>query len=291
MVKILISGLLVYDSGKTWLAISLAKRLKGYGYRVGIYKPIAGHNAWTQYKTVVISKKLGILVGEDVFNYINILGMDKEIIPFMNPIDILLAPPEVVSYIRDLKIEEYLMDLEDQYKQMILGRISSCLSGESIHYLFWENLDRITLSLRGKIIELSQTLNAKRLDLYSFINKITDINIEKDLNICLNAIAKNSDIVIIESFNDAITPYVSLLENVDGIVIVSPGAVMIYRDVNKIYSLLRKVFEKYGSRGYKSMYIVNELQPDNVISIEPREDICESVIDKNLNQILDYIAK
>lgn len=97
MVKILISGLLVYDSGKTWLAISLAKRLKGYGHRVGIYKPIAGHNAWTQYKTVVISKKLGILVGEDVFNYISILGMGKEIIPFMNPIDILLAPPEVAS--------------------------------------------------------------------------------------------------------------------------------------------------------------------------------------------------
>ncbi|ADM28584.1 conserved hypothetical protein [Ignisphaera aggregans DSM 17230] len=291
MVKILISGLLVYDSGKTWLAISLAKRLKGYGHRVGIYKPIAGHNAWTQYKTVVISKKLGILVGEDVFNYISILGMGKEIIPFMNPIDILLAPPEVASYIRDLKIEEYLMDLEDQYKQMILGRISSCLSGESIHYLFWENLDRITLSLRSKIIELSQTLNAKRLDLYSFINRITDTSIEKDLNICLDTIAKNSDIVIIESFNDAITPYASLLENVDGIVIASPGAVMIYRDVNKIYSLFRKVFEKYGSRGYKSMYIVNELQPDNVISIEPREDIHESVIDKNLNQILDYITK
>ncbi len=291
MVKILISGLLVYDSGKTWLAISLAKILKEYGYKVGIYKPIAGHNAWNQYKTLVISKKLGILIGEDVFNYINILGIDRKVIPLINPIDILLAPPEITSYIRNLRIDEYLMDLEDQYKQMVLGRISSCLSGETIHYLFQENLDRITLSLKSKVIELSQILNAKRIDLYSFIDRITNVNIEKDLNICLNTIAKNSDIIIIESFNDAITPYTSLLENVDRIAIVSPGTVMIYRDVDKIYSLLKKAFKKYGGRGYKSMYIVNELHPDNTISIEPREDIYESIIDKNLNQILDYIIR
>ncbi len=291
MVKILISGLLVYDSGKTWLSISLLKRLREYGYRIGVYKPVAGHNAWMQYKTLVISRRLGILIGEDVFNYIDILGIDREKIILINPIDILLAPPEITNYTKNMRLEEYLIDLENQYKQMVLGRISDCSTRSSIHYIFQENFDNIALSLRNKILELSKLLDARKLALYSFLNMITDKSIEKNLNICLETISKDSDIVIIESFNDAVTPYLSLLEDIDRVIIVVPGALMVYGDASKIYSILKKKVEKHGNRGFKSVYIVNELHPDAVISVEPREDIGTLRSNETLDQILSYIVK
>ncbi|HDI02231.1 MAG TPA: ATPase, partial [Ignisphaera sp.] len=118
---VLIIGLLVHDSGKTWFSISLARYALEKGYRVAIYKPVAGHSAWFQYHTLARSRELGVLVGQDVSLYLEHLGISVNDIAIVNPIDILIAPISVEEYAKTGDFESYIADLENQMKQAVLA--------------------------------------------------------------------------------------------------------------------------------------------------------------------------
>ncbi len=285
-IVLLISGLLVYDSGKTWLATSLARIAKEHGLRVSLYKPVAGHSAWYQYDTIVESRKLRVLVGSDVSIYREIVP--DEPIEKLNPIDLLLAPP-ALSFYTPNRIDHYLADLENQFKQVIMARISNCFTGTHRHLYVPENLKRVTPSLRTILKELISELDAKPIDIDNLIAEIQSNDAEKLLDACLEDLKMNSDLVIVESFNDAITPSISILKHVDMLLVVAPGHVLIYDSVNDILDVLRVEVSTRGTEGYRTPYVLRHLKAKALLDLEPVTSIKE--VPKAPSRILEFLLK
>jgi len=284
---VIVSGLLTYDSGKTWLLIGLAKKLRDRGCRTAVSKPVAGHSMWSQFKTYLYSLENKVLVGEDVMKYVTLLGLDKSLIPIINPIDIMLAPPDPAKYMDSGKVDEYLSDLEDQFKQMILARYTDCASGSSRHFIFEENVERLPRTLKRLVERLASVLNAERTKPRNFIESLHNLNLEKSLMLCLESISKGSDVVLVESFNDAITPYPQLLKMASMLLVIMPAAVAVYRDLEKIESVVRDATKRLGEAGFRTSVLMSRLRPEKLIPLAPR--INELEPDEAFDALVDII--
>ena len=283
---VLVSGLLVHDSGKTWFTYSLLRAASKLGLKVSVYKPVAGHNAWYHYRTVVRSLELRALVGNDVLTYHSILPLEP--IEKMNPVDLLLAPPSILPYLPK-EIEEYLSDLESQFRQVVVARISNCFTGEHRHMYVPENLERLPSLLRTAVKKLIIELNADPIDVHSLVTHIQSRDIEKLLESCLEDLEMNSDLVIVESFNDAIIPFFSLLKHLKLLIIVSPGHVLVYDSIDRIIDIVRVETSLHGVDGYRAFHIIKHLQPREVIDLEPMESI--EMEQRSAGKILDMILR
>lgn len=281
MLRILISGLLPYESGKTWVGLTLTKKLSEIGIKVGIFKPIAGHNAWYQYSTVIESFARGVLVGEDVVKYLNVVkDIDVEV---SNPIDILLAPLDPRRYLSE-KVWDYLTDLENQFKQMVLARVSRCSPKFTKHFVFNENMVKISPPLKNVLEELSRKLKAIEINVEDFVKNLRVPDIENELFKCLELVEQGKNVVLIESFNNAITPYIGILEHVDIMMIATPTAILIYENINEVLTTLKGVVKKFGEKGFDSAYIVAKVKPSEIVYIKPRLNVEEK------DEVIETIA-
>lgn len=284
MVRVMVSGLLPYDSGKTWLGASLVRLLLSYGVRVGVYKPVAGHNAWSQYPTVVESLRRGVLVGEDVIRYISIVGdIDVELV---NPIDMLLAPPDPLNYLTT-SIYSYLDDLENQFKQIVLARISFCSNRSTQHLIFRNNIEGVALPLREELEILVARLSAIEDSLEDFIQRLRSSYIEDELMKCLERIEVGREVTVIESFNNAIAPSRKILDGIDTLIVVAPGAVAIYRNIRDVVRTVDELVGRYGERGFEAAHILSRVKPSATRYIRPRTGI--DVRDESIEQLAKYI--
>ena len=219
---VLISGLLPYESGKTYFAVSLARGIKSLGLSVIAFKPVAAHSIWYQYKVFAESIRLGILVGEDVLNYMRLgLIANPDV---QNPIDILTAVPDVSKY---SSVDEYLRVLEDVTSQALLIRIS--YGGLRRYLLVREVFEKLNDYLRN---EIKNALNV--FSPVSQVSRLWLINylMSKEVdNVILNSfsgIKDSADVVIIESFSNALIPSTSLAPYVNTLIIVTPGKALIF---------------------------------------------------------------
>ncbi|MEL9940019.1 MAG: hypothetical protein QW632_00870 [Ignisphaera sp.] len=265
----LVSGLLTYDSGKTWFVIGLAKSIIEKGYSVAVFKPVAGHNLWSQYKAFQYSVKAGMLLGEDVGKYISYLKLSDQP-QIMNPIDILLAPPDPVRYISNRDLISYLEDLENQFKQMVLARYSDCEHSTSKHYVFSSNIAKLSPHIKRIVEKLSFAVEAEDASAEDFIARLKSASAEENIDKCLSKLMQGKDLVIVESFNDAITPYIRLLDKVANIFVVMPAAVAIYSDIVKVKNVVIENVKRFGELGLKAYNLLQYLPPDNVMSLMPR---------------------
>lgn len=270
---LLVNGLLVHDSGKTWFSISLARHLIDEGFKVGMYKPVAGHNAWTQYHTVVRSKELKLLLGADVLAYLDSGLVKIEELTTTNPVDLLMTPLDVITYLNSKAFHKYFIDSLNQFKQLVLARITICGQHGFDHFVIRENLSHATKPLLDDLIELSTILKASDIAIDDLINTLRSRWIEENLNICLKKICEDSDMTIIESFNDAFTPYPSLLEYVDQVVTVGQGRAILFDDMPRMRKLVREKLAILSDEGLKSANIVGDLSPSAIIDIPPSLNI------------------
>lgn len=281
VLRVLISGVIPYDSGKTWLVIFLAKKFLEHGIKVSIFKPVAGHSAWYQYSTVVESFKRGILVGEDIVKYLEVI---KDIdIGITNPIDILLAPPDLLSYVYG-DVYNYIADLDNQFNQIVLARINKCFDKTTQHFVFRENIIKTPQLLRYELEKLAEKLNATSYDIDSFIKLLKNSVIEDELYKCLEIAEHGKDIVLIESFNNAITPFRKIINYVNILLVVAPGIIIMYNNVSDIAKALDKAIEVYGEKGFETIHILSMVKPIILKHIKPRINKLED--DEYLNQIV-----
>jgi len=111
--------------------------------------------------------------------------------------------------------------------------------------------------------------------------------IEEELARCLEVVERGKDVVVVESFNNAIAPFSRALRLVDIVLLVAPGAVAIYDDVGKIARLVEGAVRRYGDRGFDASNVVAMLKPRRVEHIEPRASIGEA--SASLDRIADEI--
>lgn len=284
VVRVMVSGLLPYDSGKTWLGASLVRLLLSYGARVGVYKPVAGHNAWSQYPTVVESLRRGVLVGEDVIKYISIVGdIDVELV---NPIDMLLAPPDPLNYL-STSIYRYLDDLENQFKQIVLARVSFCSNRSTQHFIFRDNIEGIAPPLREELKMLATKLSAIEGSFEDFIQRLRSSYIEDELMKCLKRIEMEREVMVIESFNNAIAPFRKILDGIDILIVVAPGAIAIYRNIRDVVKAVDELVGRYGERGFEAAHLLSRVKPSATQYIRPRTGI--DVRDESIERLAKYI--
>ena len=282
---VIVSGLLTYDSGKTWFVVGFAKSLKRHGYKVNVFKPVAGHSIWSQYKAFLYSFEKGFLVGEDVMKYIMFLNIDNPVIA--NPIDVMLSPPDPEQYILNKSIIGYLEDLGNQFKQMILARYTYCSSEKYIHYVFRENVKRIPMDLQQIVNSFVEKVKAEEVSVEDFIKLLRSEDTAKNLDICYSRIARDSDVVLIESFNDALTPYLTLLDIAESIVVVMPTAIAIYLNVSNVKRVVEENMRRFGESGLRTQYLLSSLLPDKVMHLKVRR--CEDEEDEVFNELTKLI--
>ncbi|MEM2024992.1 MAG: hypothetical protein QXW94_01720 [Desulfurococcaceae archaeon] len=259
---VLISGLIPYDAGKTWFTVSSGLAAKILGIRVGVFKPVAAHNLWYSPKTLRKSVELGLLVGNDILEYYNsgLVG----VVPLSNPIALATAPPDPYMY-KD--VESYMRDLESAPSTAVLSRFTNCGSSSVKHYIYLENLGKVPPRVRRAVERAYRRLNAEQSSITEALAYLSSPGVEENLNACLEKISRDSDIVFIESFNDAIAPYVGVLDKVGLIAIVAPGRVLVYNKTSEIRDLVSKYLEEKEWEGLRSRYFVERVKAETSIEL------------------------
>ncbi len=216
--KVLISGLLQFDSGKTSLALSLTYEAVERGMDVGVVKPISSFSGWYQYSSVLRSIELGKLVGEDVCKLHEAAKSDDPI-ELENPVVLMHMPPDPErvnwrsTFYTALNLKE----------QIIAVRITN--SKGTNHFYVPENLRRLTGAMRDVAMRLVNTLKPKPLDVEDVDNLIPKLGELADE--CVGEISSRHELTLIESYNNASAPTWKSLE-VDVVLIAAPTKVAIF---------------------------------------------------------------
>ncbi len=233
--KILVTGLLPYDSGKTEFIRSLAESLREDGYRVLYFKPVGGHNGWYQPDTITHSFELRVLVGHDAYTVTEDLGL-LDIVDVLSPIDFLTLPIDPLS--SGLSMRSYVDYMSMSLKTVILLRMTRVwLEGgvfkRSHLYVFCrDTYDRLNNYLKSTVDELVGVFR----DSNSIIVEANTDYVEKIMSSPATYSVSDEalkqlggyDVLFIEGYNNVAAPtYASL--DVDYVFIVSPGKAVMYR--------------------------------------------------------------
>jgi len=284
---IVVSGLLSYESGKTWFAAMVLKVLSMQGFRVAVFKPIAAHNIWYSWRTFDESARLGVLVGNDILVYRDVLGLSVNDITLSNPIAAALAPLDSEPYIRGGRIGLYQVDSENQFKSVVFARRTLCDEGKAVHYFFPENAEKALESLSEHIEILRKALNVSKSTVEEFLSYLTSGTSVEELQKCFRKISEGKDFVIIESFNDSIAPYMSALDEASAVIVVAPGRAYMYR-ANEIKEKLRISIQKHGELGFRSTNVINNLKPLSSVKLRFRHSYTD-VSDKDVETVLELL--
>ena len=280
---VLVSGVLEYDSGKTWLSIGLGLVGKRRGLSVGMYKPVAGHSFWNKFSSIIESKKRGIMLGNDVLMYEEYLGaLDNP--GLVNPVDLLVAYPDPLVL---RGFSEYMLSVSSLEKSLVMARVTRCTNkADTRHYVFVENLSLVPSAARQRLVELARLLGAEKSDAKSFLGFLASSEASTLLEECRERISTGKDVVIIESFSDSLLPYSGVENSVDFLVLVAPGKALVFTGEK-----LRQAIELLGDRSIRSSsllsvarysaYIVADVPPAS----SPRE-LSESLEKSEIARII-----
>ncbi|MEM4846822.1 MAG: hypothetical protein QW794_03575 [Thermosphaera sp.] len=220
---ILINGLLPYESGKTWFTISLYKTLMKSKVKSIMYKPVAAHNLWYSVKPLAHSIKLRLLLGNDAYAYYKETRVSPTI---LNPIAMASAPLDPEKYGHN--IEKYMEDSTMFLPQLVMARVSNPAKDRTIHYIVRENVEK-TISAARKVIDLlEKTLAPIETSLGEMSRFLTSREIDDLLQSTLTILQGEYDVVLLESFNDAIVPSMGLINSVDLMITIAPGKAFLY---------------------------------------------------------------
>jgi predicted P-loop ATPase/GTPase len=256
-----ISGLIPHDAGKTWFTIGLVEALRRFGLNIAVYKPVAAHNLWFSPRTLVKSIELKLLVGNDILAYYE-RGVVRDIAK-SNPVALGLAPRDLTS-----SLDEYLESFEDTLKMLVILRFTECSSGVVKHFVFRENLENTPPLVKSSIENLAKTLSSSESSIEELVNYLRSEDLTRNLNICLNELSNNVDLVLVESFNDAVVPYTNLLDKLNMLIVVTPGRVLFYDESDKLKNAITNTSTSLGEEGYRARYLVKQVKPTRIFSIE-----------------------
>ncbi len=269
--KILVVGLLPYESGKTTLARYLIEDAVDRGFDVGVSKPVSSTNGWYNYDCIVRSAKYGKLVGNDIY-ILHKASKSSEPIEFENPFVLLLMPPDPEriewrsSAYTALSITE----------QIVLIRITTLK--ETKHIYIPSNAERITNTLREELDVLINRLDPKPINLTheNLNNLIFRSYIISDE--CLEYIVRNHEITVIESYSDAAAPNRKSLDS-DFVIVVAPSKIAIYNGemYKKALDVVANVKEPWLT---KTEDVLPLLHPIKTVELKPfkRVDILDTLI-------------
>ncbi|MFP3144750.1 MAG: hypothetical protein RXQ93_07030 [Caldisphaera sp.] len=283
--KILVSGLLEENSGKTVLASSLINFLINQGFDAIGFKPLGATELWQHPEALSESKKYKMVVTNDsaiLYKF----SKEKEPINIINPFGGLLVPilPEKLRNLNIFNNALYMPNM-----RLAISRLTMCPNSSlhNIHLVNMNVMDRISKSVEYELLDLISLLdNIAKVDDEYILNIISG-GVSKEIDKCLSYLEGRHEIVVIESNSNVAAP--TLLSSiVDIAIVVTPGEAMVI-DGNRY----RKAIELLTSNGKPWTIKTQEvIQLTNYIfSVElPLLEDQLSVYDYNtLNYLLEYI--
>lgn len=215
-----------FDSGKTELSIRLIDILSKSGHRVEYFKPVSGHNYWLHHEHTQFCMEQGFLVSKDATRARSWFAPKSNIL-LSNPVHALYAPVNLKRPLRNLT---NTLALAGWSSVLVMERFSKPSNGKI----------ETTLLLASRLLEKREVIltqeDAGRLSQGVDIVDVTSLeevqefehnHFEEHVTASFKHLEKDSDIIIIEGFNDAAWPFDGL-ESVDSLLIVGPGHVYIY---------------------------------------------------------------
>lgn len=280
---ILVSGLLPFDSGKTWFTLSLFKTLTATGAKAVPYKPVAAHNIWYSAITVKHSVRLKLLVGNDAYAYFRETGESPAL---LNPVALAVAPLDPSNY--GFNMEKYLEDSALFLPQLVMARISHYPYTQIEHYIIQENVEKTVTEARRVLELLKKKLQATARSLKEISEMLVSRRIDQIVASALNSLLEKYDVILLESFNDALLPSIGLIENVDQIIIVAPGKAFLY-DTSTTKNILQHIAKNLDNPAYLvTSRLLPKFKPEKTIDtpilLKPREH-------SMLQPIVDFILK
>ncbi|MEM2020893.1 MAG: hypothetical protein QXP80_01535 [Zestosphaera sp.] len=273
---VLVSGLLPFNSGKTFFTMALASYLRDLGYSVTVAKPVSAHSIWDQYEYFLESLKLGVLVGEDVIKYMRADLIDD--VDTQNPVDILTAPHDVMKH---PSLDSYYTALTSVIEQAVLVRIS--VGEVRNHYVIGENLNKLEEHVAGEVrnlvVKLGVSTEADRGWLYS---KLTSNEVDSLITESLRRLALKHAVVLCESFSNALFPVFGVSKMATHIVVVTPTRALIY-GVKKTSTYLGTINRLKA----ESSIIVMLFKPDLILRIKPSLTPEGSLVETELRKLLN----
>lgn len=253
-----VSGLLPYNSGKTFFTLALADYLRRLGYSVGVVKPVAAHSFWEQYEYFLESRELGVLVGEDVVRYARagfIYNIDLQ-----NPVDVMTAPHDLMKH---PSLDSYLTSLTSIADQAVLARVSS--EKRRNYYVITDNLSRLSSHLVNEIREFVSSLGgAEEVNNLQLYNKLVSREIDSLITESTNTIISKHDVTLCESFSNALLPTLGLRKLVKHVIVVTPSRALAYGP-GKVTTYLSAIDRLRA----ETSFLVMLFKPDMILSIKP----------------------
>ncbi|MEO3993185.1 MAG: hypothetical protein QN229_02590 [Desulfurococcaceae archaeon TW002] len=275
---VVISGLLPYNSGKTFFTLALADYLRRLGYSVGVVKPVAAHSFWEQYEYFLESRELGVLVGEDIVRYARagfIYDIDSQ-----NPVDIMTAPHDLMKH---PSLDSYLTSLTSLMDQVVLARVSS--GKRRNYYLITNNLSRLSNHLANEVKEFASSLGgAEEVDNLWLYNKLVSREIDSLITESTNTIISRHDVILCESFSNALLPTLGLRNLVKHVIVVTPSRALVYGP-GKVTTYLSAI----DRLRTETSFLVMLFKPDMILSIKPSTTYSEVLEEEEASKLVNYL--
>ncbi|MEM1741849.1 MAG: ATPase [Desulfurococcaceae archaeon] len=230
--KILVTGLLTHDSGKTEFISSMIDVLMKHGFKTIYFKPVAGHDGWYQYETILKSIENRILIGHDAYYICEKLGLLSKI-HLISPIDVLTLPLDPVKLGFNTHLYEDYMSYT--IRKTVLVRYTRIYDDvynyKNIYFICENTISKINDELNNvleNLINSLKTSNSYFITTNTFIVEkiLTNPFIYDVIDSYINFFEKN-DFIIIEGYNDVASPTRGSLYS-NYVIIVAPGKAILY---------------------------------------------------------------
>lgn len=276
--RVLILGMVPFDSGKTVLASLLTRNLVASGESVEYIKPISGHNYWFRYEHTqrcLAEKKLYSLDAFKVRQHLE----QRVAIEVANPIHtlfvpaILNTPDEMVPDSLALAGKDSVFAMQRISRPEASGIKSFMLIAKSLidsGRLIISPSEADLLSYETEWVFISE---------YNEAAEYTENMLEDALNASLQTVESNADYVLIEGFNDAAWLWEGL-DHVDRVLVVGPGHVFIYDSERFRKAVVLKKFNSQPIREVPFSRVGDLIRPTDRVLLAPSRDLENSQVKK-----------
>jgi len=288
--RILVAGLLTFDSGKTEFVLNLSEALSELGFKPGYFKPVAGHDGWYQHETVLYSMERKLLIGHDAYVVGERLGLlDK--LHLISPLDLLTLPVDFEKL--HYSATSYLDHMSSIDKRVVLGRLTLIYDSKTYRHVYYVCSDivrKLNSEVRALLDELVSTLKTPS----SLFLEISSSNLAAllenpklyELIDSYLSYLSDHNPLIIEGYNDVAAPTKGSL-NTDYVFIIAPGRALLYE--GRRY---RAAVEVLAYRGYpwtiKAISVIDVVGRPTA-SFEIPVKLYSSKLKKVFENIVEYI--
>lgn len=265
-------GLVPHESGKTTIAKALVGELVSRGYRVGVAKPVAGHNIWYQRLSVRNSYEHRILVGEDAVELKRVSGSEDPL-EAINPLDIAVAPQDPEPYLKNLR--SYHEALSSILLSAAMIRVSIC-EGKNIHthhYIVEKRVERTPKSIKDLVLSIAEKVYPKPIPIDPEALENLILTGYATAELCYRYLSEKHQALVLESFNDAASP-VTDPGAVDLVLAVSPGKLFIYngsvyrKALNIVLGIEGSIHRKWWPSTSEVLRLISPISSINIPFLE-----------------------